>query len=294
MDSLASSYPNLVSVDTYGQSWENRGLKVLKISTGGTGKPAIWVDAGIHSREWISMAVNTFIINELVHNVNHADLINGLDWYFVPIVNPDGYEYSHTNDRMWRKTRSDHNGATNRGCDANRNFGFQFAYDDQGSSPNPSSETYRGPFAYSEPETASIRDYILERSNSTNWAAFVTTHSYSQLWMTPYGYSLTAKPDDFQELVTVSEACVRALTAMYGTRYVTGNAAEVLYLTNGSSRDWAKGEGGFKYVYTIELRPASANPGFILPPAQIIPTSQETWAGIQVLARHIMASPPSK
>lgn len=96
-------------------------------------------------------------------------------------MNPDGYEYTHLTDRMWRKSRSVNAGSTCRGSDINRNFGFKWGIDDTGSSPNPCMETHRGPAAYSEPEAEAVKDYIMSRANSTNWTAFVTLHSYSQV-----------------------------------------------------------------------------------------------------------------
>jgi len=290
LEAIAAANPSFVTLETYGTSTEGRELKMLKISSGGSeNKPAFWIDANIHAREWISPAVATYVINEIVNNVNNIGLRNSIDFYFAPMINPDGYEFTHTTDRMWRKSRSVNPGSTCRGSDINRNFGFKWGIDDTGSSPNPCTETHRGPSAYSEPEARAVMDYIMSRANSTNWTAFITMHSYSQLWMSPYGYSATELPEDLQELVDVSDRCVAALTALYGTEYETGAASQILYTSNGSSRDWAKGEGGFKWVYTIELRDTGRY-GFLLPPEQILPTAVETWAGIRVLAQHIASA----
>jgi len=78
------------------------------------------------------------------------------------------------------------------------------------------------------------------------------------------------------------------LTAVYGTPYVTGPSHDVIYPTDGSTADWAKANG-FKYSYTAELRDTGAY-GFLLPPAQILPTAEETWAGFQAMARHFLAT----
>jgi len=284
INSLVSQFPNLLSYEVIGLSYEGRDMKVLKLSSGGSGKPAIWIDSAIHAREWIAPAVNTYVINELLLNVNNADLINGLDFYFLPFVNPDGYDYTFTNERLWRKTRSNHTGSC-LGVDCNRNFGFMWGIDDEGSSTNPCTETYRGPSAYSEPEAENTKNYIERKANDTNWTVFITLHSYGQLWLSPYGFSETIFPDDFEELKSMSDSCVAALTAIHGTPYRTGSSSQILYKSNGSSRDWAKGSEIFKWSYTIELRNLSS---FILPPAQIIPTAEETWAGLSVLFRHVM------
>ena len=112
------------------------------------------------------------MIKELVENDSaHPDLTKNLDWYILPINNPDGYAYTRSGDRMWRKTRyrpietseitltnmfilwirSDNDNTDCKGCDANRNFGFH--WNTGGSSNNPCSDTYHGKSAFSEKET---------------------------------------------------------------------------------------------------------------------------------------------
>jgi murein tripeptide amidase MpaA len=137
--------------------------------------------AAIHAREWVSTSTVTYIINELVtKSSDYADLLSTLDFYIVPIINPDGYVYTHTTDRMWRKTRSDHSSAFGcRGVDANRNFGFHWG--EAGSSSDKCSETYRGPNAYSEPEAEAIKNFIESVREEVDWGVYITLHSYSQV-----------------------------------------------------------------------------------------------------------------
>jgi murein tripeptide amidase MpaA len=122
---------DIATVSTIGQSSEGRNLYMVKVSTGagpgGNPKPAIFLDSNLHAREWISGAVGTWILNELTSkNPEYDSFLEAFDFYTVPMANPDGYEYSHTTDRLWRKTRSVNAGSTCRGCDPNRNFGFHF------------------------------------------------------------------------------------------------------------------------------------------------------------------------
>ena len=109
MDYLEKTYPDLVSIEDIGKSYEGRPMRVLKICKGGTcgDKPAMWIDGGIHAREWISPAVATYLMKELVENSAQypSDMIDKLDWYILPVHNPDGYEYSRTKHRLWRKNR---------------------------------------------------------------------------------------------------------------------------------------------------------------------------------------------
>ncbi|KAJ9594114.1 hypothetical protein L9F63_014430 [Diploptera punctata] len=108
MEYLATTYPDICRTEVIGKSSQGRDLKLLKVSTGGDNiKPAIWIDGGLHAREWISPATVTYIMLQLVEfRDQHPELIDAVDWYIMPVANPDGYEYSHSTDRLWRKTRS--------------------------------------------------------------------------------------------------------------------------------------------------------------------------------------------
>lgn len=126
IDYLAETYPNLCTVETIGNSVEGRPLKILRISSGNNRSnnqtKSVWVDGGIHAREWISPATVTYIINNFVLNYeNEPQSVRDVDWYFLPVVNPDGYEYSHMRDRLWRKNRA--RAGFCAGTDLNRNFG---------------------------------------------------------------------------------------------------------------------------------------------------------------------------
>ncbi|PNF26577.1 hypothetical protein B7P43_G13052 [Cryptotermes secundus] len=110
LQELAEKYPDLVSVESLGVSYENREMLVIKISSGGGGhRPAVLVDGGIHAREWIAPAMALYIINQLVeNNAANSDLTDSVDWFIVPVLNPDGYEYSHTTVRNTYISRSLH------------------------------------------------------------------------------------------------------------------------------------------------------------------------------------------
>jgi len=278
LNDVARAYPNLASVQSIGKTYEGKDIQVIKISRGGSGNQAVFIDAGFHAREWIGPAVATYVINELTANADQYDFLDSVDFYIVPVMNVDGYEYSRTSDRMWRKTRSDHQSALRcKGVDPNRNFGYQWG--GAGTSTDKCSEIYKGPSAFSEPETQAIRDFIL--NTNANWIAYITIHSYGQYWLTPWGYT-SAFPTDYTELKNLADRAVNALTSHYGTQYTIGTSTNVLYAAAGGSDDWAKGAGGVKYSYTTELRDEGRY-GFALPPAQIIPTAIETFSAFKVV-----------
>ncbi|CAG7837705.1 unnamed protein product [Allacma fusca] len=276
----------MVKVESIGKTHEKRDIIMLKISkSGGGSKPAIWIDGGMHAREWISPATVTYIANKLVTNNKrqYDDLLEMFDWYIVPVVNADGYEFTHTGDRFWRKTRS---GTGNiyckKGVDPNRNWDFKWG--SSGSSKDPCSDIYAGPRAFSESETQSMSQKILQLRSQLKM--YLTFHSYSQLWLIPYGYSKYEKPADYNELVRLASQGKAALERTYGTRYQMGTAPDLLYEAAGGSDDWAKGVAGIKYSYCLELRDTGRY-GFALPASQIVPTGEETMNGVAALARSL-------
>jgi len=275
---VAAENPSFANVQAIGKTYEGRHLILIKISTGESGKRAIFIDGNIHAREWISSAVVTYIINELVTNAHqNLDLLSRFDFYIVPNVNPDGYAYTHSTSRLWRKTRSDHNSTI--GCigvDANRNWGYKWG--GPGASPDKCSDTYMGPSQFSEPENDAIRNFIL--NTSVPWTYYFTFHSYSQFCLLPFADGI--RPSDYEELMEKGNVFADALFGVYGTRYTVGNWEDVMYTSSGTSQDWAKAVANIKYSYTIELRDTGTY-GFLLPPAQIKPTCLETWTGLKAM-----------
>jgi len=270
-----------ISMETIGRSTEGRDIVLVKISNGGSGsKPAIWLDGGMHAREWISPATVTYIMNALVtDSAKNSDLLNAFDWYFVPVVNVDGYEFTHTNDRFWRKTRSRTSSYLGcKGVDPNRNWGFMWG--GAGTSNDPCSDVYRGPKAFSEPETLAVSQAILARRNQIKM--YLTFHAYSQMILIPWGYG-RQKPADYNELYNLGLKGKQALEATYRTPYRLGTAPDLLYSAAGGSDDWAKGAAGIKYSYTFELRDTGRY-GFALPASQIKPTGEETFNAVRALA----------
>jgi len=291
VQSLARDNPNIVSLETIGKTHEGRPITVVKVtSNNGKAKPGIWIDSGIHAREWASPATGLFMLNKLVSGYNSngtvKNFVDSATWYFVPVLNPDGYAFTHSSDRMWRKNRRP---GARRGCegvDLNRNFDWNFG--GEGTSGNPCDETYRGASAFSEPESQAVKNFVLSHKDLK---ASISLHAYSQMWFVPFGHAYNSYPADSAELTAIANKGAAALQSLYGTRYDVGTAADLLYPSAGGSDDWAKGKAGIKYVYCLELRPDgnSAANGFILPPREIVPTGEETWAAISVVASAVIS-----
>ncbi|XP_040019207.1 carboxypeptidase A4 [Gasterosteus aculeatus] len=287
MDTLVAQHPKLVTKQEMGRSYEDRPMYVLKFSTGGDKRPAIWMDTGIHSREWVSQATGVWTANKIASDygtdASLTSLLDTMDIYMLILANPDGYAFTHSDNRMWRKTRSKNQGSVCRGVDPNRNWDAGFG--GPGASANPCSDSYHGTSAHSEVEVKNVVDLV---SSHGNFKAFISVHAYSQLLMYPYGY--TCKNVFNQpELDSVGRAAVQKLTSLHGTSYKVGSICNIIYQASGGSIDWSYNLG-IKYSFAFELRDTGRY-GFILPANQIIPTASETWLGLKHIMEHVRDHP---
>ena len=233
----------------------------------------------MHAREWISPATVTFMMKEFLENSSrYSKIISKADLYFLPLVNPDGYEFSRRTDRLWRKNRSHKERGTCAGVDLNRNFGYKWG--GKGSSSNQCSETYRGPQPFSEPESRALRDFIMARRR--NIRMYLTFHSYGQMILYPWGYDRVDARDS-AELQRMGTVGARAM----GGNYKVGSAAKVNYEAAGASDDWAKGSAGIKYSYTIEL-PDTGKYRFVLPASRIDRTAREAVRAVKAMAEDLV------
>ncbi|XP_077117134.1 carboxypeptidase A1-like [Ranitomeya variabilis] len=286
IDSLVTEYPQLVRKIDIGQSYEGRPIYALKFSTGGN-KPAIWIDTGIHSREWITQATGVWTAKKIASSYgvdsSLTDILNHFDIFLEIVTNPDGYAYTHSTNRMWRKTRSINVGSSCIGVDPNRNWNAGFG--GPGSSSNPCAETYHGAHPHSEPEVNSVADFILAHGNVK---AMLTIHSYSQMLLFPYGYTTNLAPDH-EELMELAKQTAVSLASLHGTRYTYGTTIATIYRADGTTTDWAY-NNGIKYSYTFELRDTGKY-GFLLPAEQIVPTAEETWLALMTIMEHVKNHP---
>ncbi|XP_012140434.1 carboxypeptidase B isoform X2 [Megachile rotundata] len=275
LDYLAETFPDVCSVVSIGNSVEGRALKVLRISNGKPNAPALWIDGGIHAREWISPAAVTYVINHLVENSEDLEA----DYYILPVANPDGYEYTFTRDRLWRKNRKRAAGSMCNGVDLNRNFGYRWG--GLGTSKDPCRDIYAGSGPFSEPETNAIRNFF--EASAANFKAYLTFHSYGQYILYPWGYDKRVPPD-YADLERVGRQVAAAMKKAGGANsaYTVGNSATTLYAASGGSDDWAKAILKMKYAYTIELRDTGKY-GFVLPARYIVPTAKEALAAVMTV-----------
>ncbi|NXG15928.1 CBPB1 Carboxypeptidase, partial [Grallaria varia] len=282
---IAAQNPDLVSRSVIGETYEGRPMYLLKVGKSGPNKKAIFLDCGFHAREWISPAFCQWFVKEAIEYYGKelimTTILDNLDFYVLPVVNIDGYVYTWTNNRMWRKTRSKNADSLCYGTDPNRNFNAGWCT--VGASKNPCSDTYCGSAPESEKETKALADFIREHLSTIK--AYLTIHSYSQLLLFPYSYTY-ALPPDYQELNSIASVATEKLAAWYNTKFTYGPGAETIYPAAGGSDDWAYDQG-IKYSFTFELRDTGRY-GFLLPESQIKPTCQETSFAIKYIAYYVL------
>lgn len=292
MNSLANKYPKIVTIIEMGMSTEGlpiQGVRICHPTNTTDNKPSIFIEAGIHAREWIAPAAATYLIHCLLESNDTTNVTNeSLDmsalakefnWLIFPSVNPDGYKYSMERDRMWRKNRQLFE--TCFGVDLNRNFPYK--WNTVGCSSIPGQFDYAGPNAASEKETQCVMKYISENVQKENIKTYIALHSYSQLIMFPYGDTRDQVPN-YADLKEFSDKAVKAIHNLTGSTYKNGSLIETIYPSSGGSMDWAYAEQKIQLAYTFELRGPSDSPDlFLLPSAQILPTSQEALIAIKTI-----------
>jgi len=252
-------------------SVEGRPIRALRIGNSPTATQFL-INGTQHAREWISAMVTICIADRMLRGIDSDPAIRAfLDrttLWVVPVVNPDGYQYSWSGRRFWRKNRrGDH------GVDLNRNY--DIAWGGRGSSSNERSDNYRGAHAFSEPESAAMRNFI-EREHISLHIDF---HAFGQLILFPWGYTNTPTKDHAL-YAAVGDRIASAMFAPHQTRYELMPSID-LYPASGTMSDWVYGEAN-ALSYTIELRPKGGL-GFVLPPDQIRPTCDEGLAAVLAL-----------
>ncbi|XP_058832771.1 carboxypeptidase B-like [Topomyia yanbarensis] len=271
LDQLAVTYPDLVRVTSYGTTHEGRPIKVITISTKGDVsllRPIVLIDGGIHAREWAGHMSVVYLIRQLVeHSAENMDLLENTDWVIMPVANPDGYVYTHTTNRLWRKNRAPVNTLC-QGVDLNRNFPFRWAY-----YGGECSIGYAGATPASELETRAIMLLMAKYARAT--AVYLAVHTCGDYILYPYGYDYVVVPnaDQLQEL---GEKAARAVVAIGGPTYQVGSAAFLLYPANGSD-DFIYGSFGVNHTYTLELSCGADGGGFIVNSTEMQTIAREAF-----------------
>ena len=267
---IASDNRQIVKLEVLGTTHQGRQLIALKVTEGARdrrdgSRPAVLYSSTQHAREWISTEVNRRLLHHFVDGWQAKDkeirgLLETTELWFVVVANPDGYQYTFDTERLWRKNLRDNDGdgqiGVGDGVDPNRNFRDHWGYDNEGSSPDPADETYRGPSAASEPETRAMQgliDRVRPRMHSN-------IHSFGQWLLYPQGWQVGTL--DADNPLYVALGGTDADPAIPG--FNPGQSADTLYVTNGETTDYSESSAG-AIAYTPELGEGTPGAGFVFP-----------------------------
>jgi hypothetical protein len=269
IDQIAAEHPDLVKREVVGETQQGREIVALKLTRNATHvpdgrRPAVLHMSGQHAREWIGVEVNRRLLHWMLDeyeagNPEVAELMSRTETWFVLVANPDGYQFTFDEERLWRKNLRDNDSdgeiTLSDGVDLNRNFDAKWGYDEEGASSALPSQTYRGPAAASEPETVAIQDLVddLQPNFLANW------HSFGQWILYPGGWQVGTL--DADNPVYAALAGTDENPAIPG--FDPGPSADELYITNGETTDYAAERGTLGF--TPELSEGAPGAGFVFP-----------------------------
>lgn len=278
MAELAALRPDLVTLLDLGTTIEGRSIRAMRIANDtvdvGHCKPAMLLNSVQHAREWITVMNTMYVADQLVRNHGTdpylTQLVDNADFLIVPVANPDGYVYTWTTERYWRKNRR-HNSGDSYGVDLNRNWGVAWGTplpSGAAGTSVPSSDVYWGTGPFSEPETQRLRDFTLAHPEIKSHN---DVHSYGQLILWSWGWSPQPCPQH-AEWTALANAMRDLIRIPYNRIYRPGPIYTNIYPVAGGSVDWFYGELGILSM-SYELRGGSFSP----PRTDILPCAIETF-----------------
>ncbi|WP_411092375.1 M14 family zinc carboxypeptidase [Streptomyces sp. 049-1] len=254
----ARQNPRLTKVVSIGKTVNGQDILALKLTKNAKeskdgSRPSVLYMSNQHAREWITPEMTRRLMHHYLDKYDEdrriRKLVDSTELWFLLSANPDGYDYTfeNTDNRLWRKNLRDNNGdgalGAGDGVDLNRNFAYKWGYDDEGSSPNPTSQTYRGAGPNSEPETKAL-DRFQKRIGFTYG---INYHSAAELLLYGVGWQVaTDTPDD---------VLYKALAGTPENSAIPGYHPQVsseLYTTNGEADGHAANVNGTA-MFTPEM-----------------------------------------
>lgn len=277
VNKVVADHPSIARKISIGTSHEGRDLMAVKISDNvgvDENEPEILFNSQQHAREHLTVEMAIYLLDLFTDNYGSdariTNIVNNREIWIIPSVNPDGSEYDIATGsyRSWRKNRQPNSGSSAVGTDLNRNWDYLWGCCG-GSSGSTSSDTYRGPSAFSAPETRALRDFVNSRvvGGVQQIKANIDFHTYSELVLWPFGHTTANTTtgmtlDQYNTFATIGQQ-------MAATNNFTPQQSSDLYITDGSSIDWMWARHGI-WAYTFELYPRGAAGGGFYPPASVI------------------------
>ncbi|EXJ87286.1 hypothetical protein A1O3_04245 [Capronia epimyces CBS 606.96] len=313
---ISSLFPSHASLTSLGLSTEGRDIPALRVGARPDDVPnhpdgsrqTLLIVGGTHAREWISVSTTAYIAYNLVAQYGHPQfpyvtkLLDHFDVVFVPVLNPDGYEYTWTTDRLWRKNRQSTSLSFCPGIDLGRSF--PFGWDGFDDTDNPCSDSYAGPASLAATEAQVLSEWARNETdyNNVTFVSFLDLHSYSQQVLYPYSYSCQAPPS-LEDLEEVAFGLAKSFRLTNGHYYGVESACEggisfqdqrkktrmQAESQGGSALDFFYHDLSVKLSFQIKLRD-TGNYGFLLPKSNIVPTGEEAYEAVMGLGRWLLGN----
>ena len=286
LDDVVAAHPGIARKMSIGQSYQGRQIWALKISDNvaiDEAEPEVLFTSQMHAREWLSQEQDLRVIDLLTANYSAnpgtqleqrvGAIVDGLEIWIVPMLNPDGAEYDISNPtngfRNWRKNRQPVGGGAQPGIDLNRSFGFAWGCCG-GSTGKPGTLYYRGNSPWQGVETAALRDFVLGRivDGRQQIRAAIDWHAFNEEIMWPFGYTKTDLPRPMAaDDLAAFKAVAHGMANLNG--YITKQLSD-LYIMDGNSIDWLYGDQRI-FAFTIEVYPLDdSHVGGFYPPDNVI------------------------
>lgn len=256
----------------------------------------MFVDAGLQARDWLSPAALTYAISKLTHlwgrpkgkdkgegqRQSRAEkAMRRIDWYFLPLANPDGYQYSRQTDRLWTKNRGYDSVSGCYGVNLDRNF--DYGWDGTGSTSNPCKNLYRGAHSFSEPESRAVRSFLSGMREYLG--AYVSLGGYGQAITYPWG-DADYVTENQQDLKQTARRAVLALRRLNQAEYSSGTSYRQKLARPGNSADWVQDRIGPQLVFNMFLKDQGRY-GYLLPPHYIVESGEEVFEFLRIIAQQL-------
>ncbi len=295
---LQATYPDIISVEEIGETYEHRKYKVVHFTVPSSegnddhgDRRTVVVSGGIHAREWISTSSVLYSIYALIEfykNAPDSDIWSKLDFIFIPVSNPDGYEYTWTTDRLWRKNRQPTIHPKCFGIDIDHSYDYHWTR----SSDWACGEEYSGEAPFEAFESQIWTEYLNNTNANHKIWGYIDLHSYSQEILYPYAFSCNEQPRDEENLLEVAWGLAKAIRMQSGTLYnvlpacIDRDADLMPDLGSGTALDYMYHHRA-DYAFQLKLRD-TGNHGFLLPAKYIEPVGREVVAALKYLCNFLV------
>lgn len=222
---MEAKWPNVLKLSSIGKTFEGRNITTVSLtfsshSSVGS-KPKVLFECGIHAREWVSPASCLWIVNYLV--TKRPAITKNFDFIFIPVLNADGYAYTWSTERFWRKNRQSQSNSSCVGVDLNRNFATNH-FCTYRSTLDPCARTFCGDTPFNQLETRALSNFV---QSVARLEVFFSVHSSSQLWIYPTSYKRQSLESQVR-IANLAKLAVESIRVQSGSEYISGSTAEVL------------------------------------------------------------------